>query len=136
MLLLLASLLEVILTCSRMISPYRSIKTAADYAHLQEDVDTTSACIQEKKKLKVNATKCKTMLISRKRSNMSTPPQLITVAQKGHPSLQIFKVAFCKLVFFQFCTFVNMQFVNQALWQTCCLSICIRISTPTVRDVQ
>ena len=58
------------------IALYRIIKTAADYAHLQEDVDATSACIQEKK-LKFNATKCKTMLISRKRSNMSTPPQVI-----------------------------------------------------------
>ena len=37
------------------------------------------------------------------------------VAQKGHPSLQIFEVTFCKLAVFQFCTFANMQFVNQAL---------------------
>ena len=40
---------------------------------------------------------------------------LITVAQKGHPSLQFFEVTFCKLAVFQFCTFANMQFVNQAL---------------------
>ena len=59
---------------------------------------------------------------------------MCTVAQKGHPFLQFFKVTFCKLSVFQFCTFANMQFVNQALLQTCCLSI--RISTPTVRDVQ
>ena len=54
------------------IALYRIIKTAADYALLQEDVDATSACIQEKT-LKFNATKCKTMLITRKRSNMSSP---------------------------------------------------------------
>ena len=51
---------------------------------------------------------------------------LHTVAQKGHPSLHLFKITFCKLVVFQFCTFVNMQFINQALLQTCCLSICIQ----------
>ena len=50
-----------------------------------------------------------------------------TVAQKGHPSLQFFKVTFCKLAIFQFYTFANMQFINQALLQTtCCLSICIQ----------
>ena len=38
------------------IALYRIIKTTADYAHLQEDVDATSACIQEKN-LKFNATK-------------------------------------------------------------------------------
>ena len=45
------------------------------------------------------------------------------VAQKGHPSLQFFKVTFCKLAVYQFCTFANMQFVNQALLQTCCLLV-------------
>ena len=58
------------------IALYRIIKTAADYVHLQEDVDATSECIQEKD-LQFNATKCKTMLISRKRLNMITPPQII-----------------------------------------------------------
>ena len=51
---------------------------------------------------------------------------LCTVAQKGHPSLQFFKVTFCKLAVFQFCTFANMQFVNQALLHTCCLLIYIQ----------
>ena len=57
-----------------------------------------------------------------------------TVAQKGHPSLQFFKVTFCKLAVFQFCTFANMQFVNQVLLQTSCLSIGIQY--PNSRDVQ
>ena len=35
-----------------------------------------------------------------------------TVAQKGHPSLQFFKVTFCKLAVFQFCTFANLLFIN------------------------
>ena len=55
---------------------YRIIKTAAEYVHLQEDVSATSECIREKD-LQFNATKCKTMPISRKRSNMVTPPQII-----------------------------------------------------------
>ena len=58
------------------IALYRIIKTAADYVHLLEDVNATSECIWEKD-LQFNATKCKTMPISRKRSNMVTLPQII-----------------------------------------------------------
>ena len=45
------------------IALYRIIKTAVD--HLR-DVDATAECIREKD-LQFNATKCKTMLVSRKR---------------------------------------------------------------------
>ena len=58
------------------IALYHIIKTAADYAYLQEDVDATAKCIQEKD-LQFNATKRKMMLISRKRLNIVTPPQII-----------------------------------------------------------
>ena len=55
---------------------YRIIETAADYAHLQEDVDAAE-CREKDLLNQVNAIKCKTMLISRKRLNMVTPPQII-----------------------------------------------------------
>ena len=49
---------------------------------------------------------------------------IFTVAQKGHPSLQFFKVTFVNLQFFNVnYTFANMHFINQALLQTCSLSI-------------
>ena len=60
--------------------------------------------------------------------------QLVMVAQKGNLSLQFFEVTFCELAVFQFCTFANMQFVNQALLQTSYLSIYIQY--PNSRDVQ
>ncbi len=50
------------------IALYRVIRSAADYVHLQEDVDVISDCIQEKD-LQFNANNAK-LLISRKRSNM------------------------------------------------------------------
>ena len=61
--------------------------------------------------------------------------QLVMVAQKGNLSLQFFEVTFCKLAVFQFCTFANMQFVNQALLQTKVAVYQFAFSTPTVRDM-
>ena len=57
------------------IALYRVIKTTADYNHLQQDIDSISACIQQKD-LRFNTNKCKTMFISKKKSKSLPPPQL------------------------------------------------------------
>ena len=57
------------------IALYRVIKTTDDYVHLQQDIDSTSACIQQKD-LNFNANKCKMMFISRKKSKTLPPPHV------------------------------------------------------------
>ena len=57
------------------IALYRVIKTTADYNHLQQDIDSISACIQQKD-LRFNTNKCKTMFVSKKKSKSIPPPQL------------------------------------------------------------
>ena len=57
------------------IALYRVIKTTADYNHLQQDIDSISACIQQKD-LRFNTNKCKTMFISKKKFKSIPPPQL------------------------------------------------------------
>ena len=43
--------------------------------HLQQDIDSLSSYVTDKQ-LQFNATKCRQMLISRKRAHSSTPPNL------------------------------------------------------------
>ena len=50
------------------IALHRIIKTSSDYVHLQEDIDSVSNCIHHKH-LQFNASKCKLMLISKKKNN-------------------------------------------------------------------
>ena len=57
------------------IALYRIIKTADDYVHLQEDIDSTSTCIQQKD-LQFNGNKCKMIFISRKKSRTLPSPRL------------------------------------------------------------
>ena len=57
------------------IALYRTIKSAADYNQLQLDIDSVSSFIAGKY-LKLNARKCKYMLISRKRIHTLAPPSL------------------------------------------------------------
>ena len=57
------------------IALYRIIKTTDDYVCLQQEIDSISACIQQKD-LNFNANKCKMMFISRKKSKTLPPPQL------------------------------------------------------------
>ena len=57
------------------IALYRVIKTTDDYVCLQQEIDSISACIQQKD-LNFNANKCKMMFISRKKSKTLPPPQL------------------------------------------------------------
>lgn len=54
---------------------YRIITSPSDYVHLQQDIDALSLCVMDKQ-LQFNATKCRQMLISRKRSHSLTPPNL------------------------------------------------------------
>ena len=58
------------------IALYWVIKTTDDYVCLQQEIDSISACIQQKD-LNFNANKCKMMFISRKKSKTLPPPQLI-----------------------------------------------------------
>ena len=57
------------------IALYRIIRTASDYRHLQDDIDSIAAFI-DSKNLKFNAEKCKSMLITRKNSKSLPPPDL------------------------------------------------------------
>ena len=57
------------------IALYRVLKTTADYNHLQQDIDSISACIQQKD-LHFNSNKCKMMFISKKKSKSIPTPQL------------------------------------------------------------
>ena len=54
---------------------YRIITSPSDFVHLQQDIDSLSSCVTDKQ-LQFNATKCRQMLISRKRAHSSTPPNL------------------------------------------------------------
>ena len=58
------------------IALYRVIKTVVDYAYLQQDIDSISACIQQKG-LNFNTSKCKMMFISKRRSKTIPPPELV-----------------------------------------------------------
>ena len=55
---------------------------------------------------------------------------------EGPSILEFFKVTFCKLVIFQFCTFTNMQFINQVLYFYKFAVYQFAFSTPRVRDIQ
>ena len=57
------------------IALYRIITTPNDYAILQEDISAISSFL-DSKYLNFNEGKCRTMYISRKRSNSLPPPQL------------------------------------------------------------
>lgn len=54
---------------------YHIITSPSDYMHLQQDIDALSLCVMDKQ-LQFNATKCRQMLISRKRSHSLTLPNL------------------------------------------------------------
>ena len=58
------------------IALYRVIKTPADYVALQDDVNSVSTVISSKY-LHFNKTKCRTMLLSRKRTKSCPPPSLL-----------------------------------------------------------
>ena len=57
------------------IALYRIIRSSSDYLELQTDIDSITTCI-ESKYLKFNASKCKYMLVSRRRLSPSTPTPL------------------------------------------------------------
>ena len=54
---------------------YRIITSPSDFVQLQQDIDSLSKCVTDKR-LQFNATKCRQMFISRKRTHSLTPPSL------------------------------------------------------------
>ena len=58
------------------IALYRIIRSVSDYTNLQNDINSISSCIKHKH-LQFNASKCRLMFITKKKTNSLPPPPLI-----------------------------------------------------------